>query len=165
LFTITPERINQVLQIPIADSASPFSIEILTELYHKLSFPQRAQIFECFLPENTKFPKTNPPYHSSIFSVKGNQIISSLCCLLGYYYDEWVDEPIMGFLSILSTKEKETIQFDYNQFLAINIHAQLFKFSTEGMFRYSSILVYLFLFSQEDKFSFSLQKLDQNGNP
>ena len=33
LFTITPETINQILQIPINDSASSFSIEILTELY------------------------------------------------------------------------------------------------------------------------------------
>jgi hypothetical protein len=33
------------------------------------------------------------------------------------------------------------------------------------MFRYSSILVYLFLFFQADKFSFSQQKLDQDGNP
>jgi hypothetical protein len=108
LFTITPEMINQMLQIPRIDSASPFSIEILTELYHKLSFPQRAQIFELFIPENTQFPKKNPPYHSSIFSVKGNQIISSICCLLGYYSDEWVDEPILGYLSIFSTEEKAT---------------------------------------------------------
>jgi hypothetical protein len=39
LFTITPKTINQMLQIPITDYASPFSIEILTELYQKLSFP------------------------------------------------------------------------------------------------------------------------------
>jgi hypothetical protein len=53
----------------------------------------------------------------------------------------------------------------YNQFLADNIHEQLFKFSTEGMFRYSSILAYMFIFFQAEKFSFSLQKLDQDGNP
>jgi len=76
--------------------------------------------------------------------------------LLGYYFDEWVDKPILGFLSIFSTEEKETIQFDYNSFRADNIYAQLFNFSIEGMFRYSSILGYLFLFFQEDKFSFSL---------
>jgi hypothetical protein len=33
------------------------------------------------------------------------------------------------------------------------------------MFKYSSILAYLFLFFQVDKFSFSLQKLDPDGNP
>jgi hypothetical protein len=140
-----------MLQIPKIDSASPFSIEILNDLYQKLSFPQRAQIFEIFLPEDAQLPKKNPPIHSSIFSVKGNQIISTLCCLLGYFSDEWVDEPILGFLSIFSTEEKATVQFDFSQFLADNIHEQLFKFSTEGMFRYSSVLVYLFLFFQADK--------------
>jgi hypothetical protein len=74
LFTITPETIDQIMQIPRADSLSPLSIEILTEMYQKLSFPQRAQIFELFLPENAQLPKKNPPYHSSIFSVKGNQL-------------------------------------------------------------------------------------------
>jgi len=106
----------------------------------------------------------NPPYHSSIFFVKGNQIISSLCCLLGYYSYEWVDDPILGFLSIFSTEEKSTTQFDYNKFLADNIHEQLFNFSKEGMFRYSSIFVYLFIFFQEDRFPFSMKKIDQDGN-
>ena len=41
LFTITPETINQILQIPRNDYTSPFSIEILTELYQKFSFLQR----------------------------------------------------------------------------------------------------------------------------
>jgi hypothetical protein len=85
--------------------------------------------------------------------------------LLGYFYDEWVDEPILGFLSIFSTEEKATSQFDFSQYLADNIHEQLFKFSTEGMFRYSSVLAYLFLFFQEDIFSRALQKIDQEGNP
>jgi hypothetical protein len=123
-----------MMQIPRSESLSPFTMEILTEMYQKLSFPQRAQIFELFLPESAQFPKKNPPYHSSMFSAKGNQVISSLCCLLGYYSDEWVDEPILGFMSIFSTEEKATIQFNFSQFLANNIHEQLFNFSTEGMF-------------------------------
>jgi hypothetical protein len=40
-----------------------------------------------------------------------------------------------------------------------------FRFSIEGMFRYSSMLVYLFLFFQSDRFSCALHKLDQEGNP
>jgi hypothetical protein len=165
LFTITSETIDQMMQVPRAESLSLFSIEVLTELYQKLSFPQRAQIFEIFLPESAQLPKKNPPYHSSIFSEKGNQIISSLCCLLGYYSDEWVDEPILGFLSIFSTEEKATTQFNFNQFLADNIHEQLFSFPTEGMFRYSSILAYMFIFFQSEKFPFFMQKLDQDGKP
>jgi hypothetical protein len=52
MFTITHETINQMLQIPRTDFASPFSIEIMNELYQKLYFPQRAQIFKIFLPED-----------------------------------------------------------------------------------------------------------------
>jgi len=87
---------------------SPFNLEILTELYQKMNFPQRAQIFKLFLPPSSQFPSTNPPYPTSMFSIKGNQVISSLCALLGYYSDQWVDEPILGFLSIFSANENPT---------------------------------------------------------
>jgi hypothetical protein len=99
-----------------------------------MTFPQRAQIFDLFLPAFAQFPSTNPPYPSSMFSTKGNQIISSLCSLSGYYLDQWVDEPIMGFLSLFSTDEKPTTQFDFSTFLANNTHEQFMNFSTEGMF-------------------------------
>jgi hypothetical protein len=117
-----------------------------------------------FIPQDAQFPKKNPPYHSSIFSEKGNQIISSLCWLLSYFSDEWVDEPILGFLCIFSTEEKSTTQFDYNDFLAENMREQLFKFTTEGMFWYSSILSYMFTYFQVDKFFFPMQKMDQDKN-
>jgi hypothetical protein len=100
-----------------------------------------------------------------MFSEKGNQVISSLCCLLGYYSDEWVDEPILGFLSIFSAEEKSTTQFDYNSFIAENMHEKIFKFPTEGMFWYSSILAYMFMFFQVDKLLFPMQKLDQDDKP
>jgi hypothetical protein len=113
-----------------------------------MTFPQRSQIFELFLPPSAQFPSTNPPHPSSMFSTKGNQIISSLCALLGYYLDQWVDEPILGFLSIFSADEKPTTQFDFSTFLVNNIHEQFVNFSMEGMFWYLSILVYLFVFFQ-----------------
>jgi hypothetical protein len=165
LFFITPEDIDQMLQITRAESASPFNLEILTELYQKMTFPQRAQIFELFFPTSAPIPTTNPPYPSSMFSVKGNQIISALCALLGYYSDQWVDEPILGFLSIFSNDERPTTQFDYSTFLANNIHEQFVNFATEGMFRYSSILAYMFLYFQADRFNFSMQKMDADGKP
>jgi hypothetical protein len=165
LFFITPEDIDQMMQIPHADPVSPFDLEILTELYQKMTFLQRAQIFELFLPTSAQFPSTNPPYPSSIFSTKGNQIISSLCALLGYYSDLWVDEPILVFLSIFSTDEKPTTQFDFSTFLANNIHEKFMNFGMEGMFRYSSILAYMFVFYQADKFIFSMQKMDAYGKP
>jgi hypothetical protein len=76
-----------------------------------------------------------------------------------------VDEPILGFLSILSNDEHPTTQFDYNTFLENNIHEQFVNFATEGMFRYSSILAYMFLYFQADRFNFSLQKMDADGKP
>jgi hypothetical protein len=85
--------------------------------------------------------------------------------LLGYFSDQWVDEPILGFLSIFSTDERPTTQFDYSTFLVDNIHEQFINFATEGMFWYSSILAYLFVFFQADKFSFSMQKMDKDGRP
>jgi hypothetical protein len=42
LFFITPEDIDQMMQIPRVESASPFNLEILSELYQKMTFPQRA---------------------------------------------------------------------------------------------------------------------------
>jgi hypothetical protein len=57
------------------------------------------------------------------------------------------------------------VQFDYNFFLADNIHDQLFKFPIEGMFWYSSVLAYMFVFYQVDKFLFPMQKMDQDGKP
>jgi hypothetical protein len=154
-----------MMQIPRVESTSPFNLEVITELYQKLSFPQRAHIFEIFLPQAAQLPKKNPPYPSSLFSVKGNQVISSLYALLGYFSDQWVDEPILGFVSIFSTDERPTTQFDYNTFLADNIHEQFSNFSTEGMFWYSSIMSYMFTFFQADKFSFSMQNMDKDRRP
>jgi hypothetical protein len=165
LFFITPEDIDQMMQITRPESVTPFTLEILTELYHKMTFPQRAQIFELFSPPSSPILTTNPPYPSSIFSIKGNQIISAVCALLGYFSDQWVDEPIMGFLSIFSNDEHPTTQFDYSTFLANNIHEQFMNFTTEGMFRYSSILAYMFLYFQADRFTFSMRKMDSDGKP
>jgi hypothetical protein len=130
LFFITPEDIDQMMQIPHVGSVAPLNLEILTELYQKMTFPQRAQIFKLFLPTFAQFPSTNPPYPSSMFSTKRKKVISSLCALLGYYSDQWVDEPILGFLSIFSNDEKPTTQFDYSTFLADNIHEQFMNFGT-----------------------------------
>jgi hypothetical protein len=165
LFFITPEDIDQMMQITRPDSVIPFSLEVLTELYQKMTFPQRAQIFELFSPPSSPIPTTSPPYPSSIFSIKGNQIISAVCALLGYFSDQWVDEPILGFLSIFSNDEQPTTQFDYSTFLANNIHDQFMNFPTEGVFRYSSILAYMFLYFQAERFKFSMQKMDADGKP
>jgi hypothetical protein len=84
---------------------------------------------------------------------------------LGYYSDQWVDEPILGILSIFSTDKKPTTQFNFSTFLVDNIHEKFINFAMEGMFWYSSILAYLFVFFQAEKFAFSMQKMDRDGRP
>jgi len=58
--------------MPIASSKTsiplhPFSMDSLMEIYKKLTFPQRANFFEIFLPKTAELLKTNPPYPSSTF--------------------------------------------------------------------------------------------------
>jgi hypothetical protein len=64
-----------------------------------------------------------------------------------------------------TTDDKPTTQFNFSTFLANNIHEKFINFAIEGMFRYSSILAYLFVFFQVDKFTFSMQKMDGDGKP
>lgn len=163
LFTVIPESINHMLQIPNYESLKPFSGDSLVEFYMNLTFPQRANIFETFLLEDAQLPKKNPSYSSSMFLKMTKKIISIVSCLLGYQFDQWVDESIIGFLSIFTTSEKPFI-FNYRQFLAVKIHDQFLKFSTEGNYKYSLVLVYLFLYHQVDMLQFPMQKSKEQGN-
>lgn len=115
---------------PSVENNTPFSLEVLTQLYQKMDFATRAKIFEIFLPENAQLPKNNPPYPSSIFPNQAKQIISMISYTLGYFSDQWVDEPILGFLSIFSTESKPSILFNFGQFLDEIIHEQFIKFPT-----------------------------------
>ena len=101
-----------------------------------------------------QLPKKNPLYPYSMFPQRTRQIIFVLSSLLGYYLDEWVYEPILGFLSTLSLEEGISVAFDYGHFLENVILEKFLHFLTKGMFRYSSILMYMFIFFQIDKFPF-----------
>ena len=68
--------------------------------------------------------------------------------ILGYHSNQWVDEPILGFLSIFSTDNKPSLMFNFSQFLADNIHEKFIKFPTEHVFNYTPILIYMFLYYQ-----------------
>ena len=131
LFTITAQSIDQIMSPPIVENTTPFSLEALTQIYQKLDFATRAKIFEIFLPENAQFPKKNPPYPSTIFPDHAKQIISMISYILGYYSDQWLDEPILGFLSIFSTDNKPSLAFNFSQFLANSIREQFINFPTE----------------------------------
>jgi len=95
------------------NSLSFFSTTVLIDLYHKLTFPQRAQIFEIFLPEDAELPKKNPPYPTSMFPERSKHIISLVSCLLGYQTDQWVHESILGYLSIFSKENKPASMYNY----------------------------------------------------
>jgi len=106
LITISAETTNQMLLIPDNDSLSFLSTITLIDLYHKLTFPQRAQIFEIFFPKYVELPKYNPPYQTSMFPERAKNIISLIYFLLSYQEDQWVDKAILGYLSIFSKENK-----------------------------------------------------------
>ena len=67
-------------------------------------------------------------------------------------------------MSIFSTDSKPSIVFNFSQFLTESIHQQLIKFPTAEVFKYASMLVYMFLYFLGDNVNLSLQKLDAKGN-
>lgn len=135
-----------MILIPQLDSLSHFSPETLIDLYHKLTFPQRAQKFEIFLPKDEKLPKINPPYSFSMFPEASRHCISLLSYLLGYLDDHSVDDTILGFLSIFNKYQQPAFMYNNSQFLADNIHEQFMNFTVRGVFSYSSVIVDMFLF-------------------
>jgi len=161
--SINSQSIDEILQAPNIVPTHPFSHEILIETYQKMDFTKRAQLLELFLVVDSPLPKTNPPYDSSIFTDRTKEITTILYYLLSYYSHQYLDEAIIGFLSIFSSSPKPTVLFKFFQFLAKAIHEQFFQFNTEEVFKYAFVLVYLFINFQGDKFPFTLQKLDEEG--
>lgn len=102
LITLSIQTINEILLIPQIGSLTQFSPATLMDLYHKLTFPQRAQIFEIILLEDAKLPKRNPPYSFSMFFDASRHFISFLSYLLGYPDHQSIDEVILVFLSIFN---------------------------------------------------------------
>ena len=88
-----------------------------------------------------------------------------LSFILGSFTDEHTDESILGFLSTFVLGQPPSVIYNYDEYIADNIHDQLLKFATEGGFRYSSFLFHMFLHFQAEKFPINLQKLDVEGNP
>ena len=93
-----------------------------------------------------------------MFRERTKHIIFLASCLLGYYTDQWVDEPILGYLSIFSKKHKPAFMYNYNSFIVENMHEQIMKITTKGVFKYSYVLVHMFLFQQGDMFPITLHK-------
>lgn len=139
-----------MLQAPTIAPIHPFSHESLIEAYQKLDFTKRAQTLELFLVVDSAPPKRNPPYDSSIFPDRTKQITTILSYLPGYNYDQYVNEAIIGFLSIFFVGSKPTVHYNFSQFLAEAIHEQFVQFNTKEVFKYASVLVYIFIYFQGD---------------
>jgi len=121
----------QMMQALVIEGVVPFPHEVLIEMYQKLDFSKRAKTLEIFMADNTPLPGKNPPYSSFVFPNLTRHIALVLSYLLGYFSNQWFDEAIIDFLSILSTESKPSIIFNFNQFLADLIHEKLVKFFTE----------------------------------
>lgn len=74
---------------------------------------------------------------------RAKHIISLVSFLLGYQTYQWVDEVNLGYLSIFSKEKKHAFMYNYNQFLVEAIHEQLMNITTEGVFKYSFVLVHI----------------------
>ena len=72
---------------------------------------------------------------------------------------------MIGFLSILSSDSKPTVMFNYAQFLADTIHSQFLMFQIEEVFKYTFVLVYMFVYFQSIKFQFDMMKLNDDSQP
>lgn len=105
-------------------------------------------------------PKRNPPYPSSDFPEANRHVTSLLSYLLGYENDHSIDESIFGFLSIFSAEFQPTFMLNYNQSLAYNIHEHIIHFTTQGVFKYSSVIIHMFLFQRGDLLPIQLPKQD-----
>ena len=135
-----------MMQAPVVEENILFSYETLTALYQKLDFSSRSKTLELFMATDTPFPKNNPPFPPSTFLDRTQHIVTVLSYLLGYHSNQWIDESMIGFLSILSSDSKPSIMFDFSQFLEDSIHDQFFKFHTEEVFKYTSVIVYMFVY-------------------
>jgi len=152
-----------MLKVPSSDSLIFFWPKSLLDLYNTLTFPRRTTIFEIFLAEDAQIPKRNAPYTSSDFPKATRLVNSLLYYLLGYENYHSIDESIFGFLSIFSENFYPAFMFNYNQFLANNVHEQIIHLTTQGVYKYSSMIIHMFLFQRGDLLPIQLEKQDDQG--
>ena len=86
------------------------------------------------------------PYKTIFFKHESREIIALLCIILGYKYDEEVDESILGFLAQLHPVSNEISKWNTYVFLAQILNQELTNFPDHEIFRYPSFLFFLFLY-------------------
>jgi len=69
-----------------------------------------------------------------MFPEMTRHVVSIVSYLLGYPTDQWVDEIILGFLSVFFAGEKPSMISNYSEFLSEAIHNQFLMFLTKGDF-------------------------------
>lgn len=145
-----------MLQIQPSPNQTPLSIGDLLDLYTTLDLVKIRKIFQTFIIEDRHTPTDTPHYAATIFSKTGRHIITMLSCILGYTSDEHVDEVILAFLSIFTPRKPPAIMYNYAQFITDIVHEQFTRLPTKRVFKYSSVLFYMFLYYQTDNFPVSI---------
>ena len=135
-----------MLQMKHDPNSVSLSIEDLTQLYLNLYFSAKFNIFQNFWPTHVNVPKVNPPFDTFDFLEETRQIVSMLSFILGYNNDEFTDASILCFLSTLTLGQPPSIIYNFAKFITENMHYQLSRLPEEGVFRYTSYLLHLFLY-------------------
>jgi len=95
---------------------------------------------------NAKLPKGLPSYLSSIFSPDLKKGIVMICQVLGYESDQEVHEIVLGIMASINPPTIDPyVKFNYCNFLAHMIDAQLKYFESVRTFRYQSHMSHLLL--------------------
>ena len=153
------------MQAPTLEKIFPFSYEALREIYQRIDFPSRAKTLQLFMATDAPILIKIPPCPWSIFSERTKNTITVLSYLLGHHSDQWFYEAVIFFLSILSSEAKPTIMFNYSQFLGDAIDKQFLEFNIEEVFKYTSVLVYMFVYFKSRRFPFQMNKENEDYEP
>lgn len=164
LFTITTKPINEMIQLQLGKNLTPISIGDLFHRFPNLTTAKLAEIIQTFIKEEKYILKDPPPYLSTMFSPFHQDIVAMITSVLNYTTSGYIDEIILAFMSIFTLRQPPAIIYDYAKLIADRMRDRYLRMSNERTFKYSPILYHLFLYYEEDKFHFTLQKLDPEGH-
>jgi len=164
LFPITAQSINIMLHFEPSHDLTPLSIEELLEKSTQLSPETLKLICETFmLPEHQ--PDGPPPYGHAYFTELGKLILNMISFIMGFNTSEYVDELTLVLLSNFIPGEQPVIKYDFASYIADKIHNQFLRLENEKVFKYSSFIYHLLIYSQCESFPIDKQKLSVQGDP
>jgi len=127
LFIITPESINEMLQLQPGQNLTPIFIGELLDQFPKLTIATIAEILQTFIMEGRHVPIEPPPYVATIFSPFGQDIVAMISCVLGYTTSEYINEIILAFMSMFTPGHPPAVMYDYAKYIADRMHEQIFE--------------------------------------